>query len=62
MMAKIRAVFTKPVRKYIYSVSLALTAALVAWGKLPGEAMAYVVPLALALLNLTPDEVDGYEQ
>lgn len=44
-------------RKYIYGVCIAAVPALVYFGLLPNEAAPIILPLILALLNISEDEV-----
>lgn len=56
-MNRIKALFTREVRKYVYSLGLAVGLALVGFGVLPVPALALLLPVLLALLNLTPKDV-----
>ena len=49
--------FTKKVRIWIYSVAIAFVPVAVAKGWMDPQSAALVLPLVLALLNLTPDDV-----
>lgn len=51
-------IFTRNVRKYIYGICIAAVPVLVFCGVLEPEAAALVLPLVLAILNLTPEDVD----
>lgn len=51
-------IFTRSVRKYIYGICIAAVPVLVFCGVLEPEAAALVLPLVLAILNLTPEDVD----
>jgi hypothetical protein len=48
---------TRPVRKYIYAVSVAAIALMIYAGWIEPQAAPVALPLIMALLNLTPDEV-----
>ena len=50
---------TKNVRKGIYLVCAAALPILVYYGVLDPEALPLILPLILALLNLSPDEVEA---
>lgn len=54
----LRKVFNRNVRAYIYSVAVASISFAVAVGWLQPEVLPVLLPLALALLNLTPAEVE----
>lgn len=56
--ALLRAVFPRSVRMYLYGVSVAVTVALVSVEVLPVGAVALVGPPLLALLNLSPKDVE----
>jgi hypothetical protein len=49
-------IFTRTVRKYIYGVCIAAVPVLIYVGWLPAEAAPIILPLVLALLNLSPEE------
>ncbi|MFD2840091.1 hypothetical protein ACFSYH_05850 [Populibacterium corticicola] len=51
--------FTRETRKYVYSVALAFAALAVYLGWMDPAALPVVLPLVLALLNLTPKEVEA---
>lgn len=53
-----RAAFTRKVRASLYAAAIAAVAALVGSGELPPWSVAVAGPLLLALLNLSPDDVD----
>lgn len=55
-MFNIKKLFKKSVRRYIYLVFVALIPVAVYFGVIPPEASVVILPLILALLNLTPDE------
>lgn len=48
----------RTVRKYVYGVAIAFVPLAVYLGWIEPEASAIVLPLILAILNLTPQEVD----
>lgn len=50
---------TREVRKYIYLVAVAAVPVLVFYGVIEPAAAALVLPLVLALLNLSPDEEES---
>ena len=58
MLDTLRTLFPRPVRASLYGSASALVAALVAKGDLPWWAVLVDAPLLLALLHLTPDDVD----
>ena len=47
----------KQVRLYIYGVAIAALTAAVGFGYLPPASGGLLVPLIMAILNVTPDEV-----
>lgn len=49
-------IFTRPVRKWVYGVTIALIPVLVYAGVMEPAGAALIAPLALALLNLTPED------
>lgn len=51
-------IFTRSVRKWIYAVSAAAVPVLVYFGLLDIEASPIILPFILALLNLTPADVE----
>lgn len=51
-------VLTREVRKYIYAVAIAFVPLAIYLGWIEPEAAAIVLPLILAVLNLTPKDVD----
>lgn len=55
--------FYREARKYVYGVSIAAIPVLVHYDIISVEASALVLPLLLAVLNLTPKDVEsvGYE-
>ena len=54
----LRRIFTRPVRASLYAVALAAFTSLVAAGKIPAWAAPVAAPFLLALLNLTPKDVE----
>jgi hypothetical protein len=54
-----RNIFTRTVRKYIYGVALAAVPLVVALGWADPQILALALPLILALLNLTPEDVEN---
>lgn len=56
-MDTIRKLFPRPVRAWLYGIGAASLPALVAADVLPPEALPFVLPILLALLNLTPKDV-----
>lgn len=55
MLAKI---FNRQVRKYVYLLSVAFVPVAVYFGWIEPEASAIVLPFILALLNLSPSDVE----
>lgn len=51
-------ILNRTVRKYIYGVAIAFVPLAVYLGWIEPEASAIVLPLILAILNLTPTEVE----
>lgn len=60
-MTTLAKVFTRPVRKYIYAVSLAAAPLLIYVGWIDPKAAPLALGFILALLNLTPKEVSNDE-
>lgn len=56
-MERLKTIFTRTVRKYIYLVALAAVPLVVALGWADPQILALALPVLLALLNLTPDDV-----
>lgn len=54
----LRTIFTRRVRAALYGAGIAADAALIASGDFPGWTAAVAAPLLLAILNLTPAEVE----
>lgn len=54
MIEKIKAIFTEPVRAYIYRVLLAGGALVAGFGWLTGDQLALILGLAVAVLNIMP--------
>ena len=54
-------VLTRQVRKYVYTVAIAFVGLAVYLGWISAEALPVVLPLILALLNLTPEDTTGDE-
>jgi hypothetical protein len=51
--------FTRSTRKYVYSVALAFAPLAVYLGWMDPAALPLVLPLVLALLNLTPEDSEA---
>lgn len=58
MLAALRTLFPRPVRASLYGSATAVVTALVAKGELPWWAVLVDAPLLLALLHLTPADLD----
>ena len=54
----VRALFTRKVRMWLYGLVLAGAPLLAFLGVIDPAVIPFVLPFALALLNLSPDEVD----
>ena len=54
-------VLTRPVRKWVYGVAIAFVPLAAFLGWMSPQAGALVLPLILAILNLTPDDVTSEE-
>ena len=52
-------ILSREVRKYIYAVAIAFVPLAVYLGWIEPEASAIALPLLLAILNLTPADVDS---
>ena len=52
-------ILSREVRKYIYAVAIAFVPLAVYLGWIEPEASAIALPLLLAILNLTPADVDN---
>lgn len=52
-------ILSREVRKYIYAVAIAFVPLAVYLGWIEPEASAIALPLLLAILNLTPADVEG---
>lgn len=52
-------VLNRTVRKWVYGVAVASVPVLVHYGVMDVEASALLLPLVLALLNLTPADVEA---
>ena len=52
----------REVRKYIYLVAVAAVPVLIFYGVIEPAAGALVLPLVLALLNLSPDDTEGADE
>lgn len=55
-MTTLRKIFSRPVRKYLYLVSIAAFPVLVYYDVIEPEALPLMLPLIAAVLNLTPEE------
>lgn len=55
-MSKVSKVFPRELRKYIYAVAVAFVPVAIYFRWIEPEAAPIVLPLILALLNLTPEE------
>lgn len=51
-------IFTRETRKYVYNVAIAFAALAVYLGWMDPAALPLVLPLVLALLNLTPNDAE----
>jgi hypothetical protein len=58
MLKYLRTMFPRSVRASLYAAAVAADAALIADGQLPAWSAAVVAPMLLALLHLTPKDVD----
>ncbi len=58
MLNTLRILFPRPVRASLYAVGLALDAGLIVDGRLPAWSAVVAAPLLLALLHLSPKDVD----
>lgn len=52
-------IFPRAVRKWIYGVAIAAVPLAVALGWADPQVLALALPLVLAILNLTPEDVDS---
>ena len=60
--AFVKAMFPRPVRASLYTAAIAADVALIAAGQLPEWSAGVVAPLLLALLHLTPKDVEDKAQ